>query len=474
MEAEQGARGFPKGRGAVSGHAGRAHQALEAAPADPDREQFEPVQHRRHGLFRAGRERDPEQPRGAGEIAAPQRMARIAGQRRVEHPRDLRAVPKPSRDLERALVMPRHAQCQRPQAAQREIDVVGRGGVAEIVRGPAQRFVVLLAAHDHAQHGVGVADDILGRRLDRHVDPVREGLEVERRGPGVVEQHHQAGAVGGGGDGGHVLDLEGDRAGRLQVDQAGVRTDQLGDSRADQRVEVADFDPEAPEQLVADAARRLVDRVGDQDLVAGAQEGQQRAGDGGQPGGHGDRAVAAFELGHGAFQGEGRRHAVAAIEQGAFVEFGRSRGLELGDAVEGQGGGVVHGRIDRVVLARRVAPQAGHQSFRRKFGICRHRSLAPAPRCRRHRPWFTRCFPSGPAIRARPRQDRGKIGLGSGRLGAAGHAAPGGAAWRQFRLRRRFRAVFGNSTRGTAGENFDRTSRALLPFHRRMLQMLAS
>ena len=45
---------------------------------------------------------------------------------------------------------------------------------------------------DGAQHGVGVADDVLGAGLDRDVDAVRERLEVERARPGVVHRHQRA------------------------------------------------------------------------------------------------------------------------------------------------------------------------------------------------------------------------------------------------------------------------------------------
>ena len=38
----------------------------------------------------------------------------------------------------------------------------------------------------------------------------------------------------------------------------------------------------------------------------------------------------------------------------------RGRGFELGDAAEGQGGCVIDRRIDGAILARRIAPQAGH------------------------------------------------------------------------------------------------------------------
>ena len=134
-----------------------------------------------------------------------------------------------------------------------------------------------LAGDDQAHHCVGVADDVLGARVDHDVDPVLDGIEVKRRRPGVVAQHHQARLVRRLGDGGHVLNLEAEGAGRFDIDQARVRPDELGDPGADQRVVVAGLDPEALEQVIAHLARRIVHRIGHQDVVADAGEGQEGA-----------------------------------------------------------------------------------------------------------------------------------------------------------------------------------------------------
>jgi hypothetical protein len=52
--------------------------------------------------------------------------------------------------------------------------------------------------------------------------------------------------------------------------------------RALARVEVAHGDPEALQHVIAEPPRRLVDNVGDQHLVAGLEDGQQGAGEGGE------------------------------------------------------------------------------------------------------------------------------------------------------------------------------------------------
>ena len=60
-------------------------------------------------------------------------------------------------------------------------------------------------------------------------------------------------------------------------------------------------------------AGRGVDRVGHQQMVAGAQQGQQRRGDRGLAGADHDRAVAALERGHRLLERERGRRAVAAV-----------------------------------------------------------------------------------------------------------------------------------------------------------------
>ena len=125
---------------------------------------------------------------------------------------------------------------------------------------------------DRPQQEVGVAGDELRQRLDLHVHAVLERAEVERRGPRVVQDHERAAVARRGGDRRDVLDLERLRARRLEVHHPGVRTDQGGDPRADQRVVEGDVHAEAREDQRAELARRAVDRVGHQKVVSLPEE----------------------------------------------------------------------------------------------------------------------------------------------------------------------------------------------------------
>jgi hypothetical protein len=109
------------------------------------------------------------------------------------------------------------------EAAQGEVAVVGGGGAGDLHDAGADALEHLGGGGDGTHHQVGVAADVLRDRLDRDVDAERERLEVERRGPGVVEEDQRARGVRDLGDRRDVLDLEGERARALAEDQAGVR-----------------------------------------------------------------------------------------------------------------------------------------------------------------------------------------------------------------------------------------------------------
>ena len=99
----------------------------------------------------------------------------------MQHARDLRPPLQPAGEGERGSPVAGEADGERPQAAQAEIAVVRPGTDAEQRRRPPDRQERLLVGGDHPEHRVGVADEILGRRLDRDVHPVAERLEVAVR-----------------------------------------------------------------------------------------------------------------------------------------------------------------------------------------------------------------------------------------------------------------------------------------------------
>ncbi len=201
-----------------------------------------------------------------------------------------------------------------------------------------------------------MAADIFGQGLGAEVDAVLDRLEQQARGPGVVHQGQDAALARHRGDGGDVLHLEGQRAGRLQHDDAGLFAGQAHQlvGRHGLRV-VAHADAEAPQQPVAEQLGGPIGVVAHQHLVAGLQHSQQSSGHGREAGGIQARAGGPLHLRDGVAQGVARRQADAAVG----VLAGRVERLGVGQQ---HGGGPLHRRIDRarqrpVVAAR--ADQAG-------------------------------------------------------------------------------------------------------------------
>ena len=197
-----------------------------------------------------------------------------------------------------------------------------------------------------------MADDVLGAGVDREIAAVVERLEVERRRPGIVDQHGGAVLLGDAGDGIDVLHLEGLRAGRLEIDHLGVGLDQLLDAGADHGIEEGRLDAEVLERGVGEAPRRAVGVVGQQHVIAGLQEAHDRTGDGGEAGLHGDRAVRALDGGDRVLQRLLGRRAVAAVaealERNAILELLHGRGED--------GRGVIDGRVDDAEVVGGIAP----------------------------------------------------------------------------------------------------------------------
>ena len=54
-----------------------------------------------------------------------------------------------------------------------------------------------------------MTNQIFGRRLDGDVNAMIEGPEIKRGCPAVIQDDHRVMFMGGGGDGGNILDLEG-------------------------------------------------------------------------------------------------------------------------------------------------------------------------------------------------------------------------------------------------------------------------
>ena len=150
---------------------------------------------------------------------------------------------------------------------------------------------------------------------------------------------------------GNVLHLERQRAGALGVDERRVRPHQLRDAGADGRVVVGGLDAEPPQRPVADLARRLIDRVGDQDVVARLGERQQCCRDGRGAGRRQPRARPAFQLRDGRLQRLRGGRAAPAVGVALVAP------LEAVERPEEDGRAAVDGGVDKAVVGEGVSPR---------------------------------------------------------------------------------------------------------------------
>jgi len=248
---------------------------------------------------------------------------------------------------------------QGAQSAQREVDIVGSGGNAELAHRAADDLLVGGRTGDHAQHRVGVADHVFGTGLDRNVDAEIEGPEMNRRRPSRVHDERYVGSLGGRGDSGDVLHLEGQGAGRLGVDQARIRSDQRGDVGADAGVVVSRLHAEPAQHAVAEDAGRVVGGIGDEYMIARLDECQDRAGNRRQARGDTDAVGATLQFGDRRLQREGRRRPEAAIGGYAFGGVALLVGF---DAFVEHGGGMEYRWIDGAEVGRWIAAEVRDES----------------------------------------------------------------------------------------------------------------
>ncbi len=308
----------------------------------------------------------------------------------MQHPGHLRPRRQPARHLQPGLLLVRQPHPHGAQAAQGQPAIVRAGILAQPARAGVQRVPVRGAVHrDAADQDVGVPGRVFGRRLDRDIDAVPERLEVMDP-PGVV--HHHLDAPGGlprramrmrmrrARDRRDVLHLEGVAARAFGVHDRGVRAQQRGDAGpVDQRIVETRLDAEPLQHALGEIARRAVDAVRHQQVVAGLQERQQRRGHRGEAGADDGAARAALDLGDDVLQRPMRGTAAQPIGQHALAAH-PAQPLALGDGGIQHGGAAQQRRVDEAV-GRLVRPPGVRQpGVKSKPGmILRHISLFPIP-----------------------------------------------------------------------------------------------
>ncbi len=252
---------------------GRQRQALEAAPGRADAEQGAA---RRSSASTASvreprRELDAEQAGGAREVPLPQRVARRAGQSRVQHPRDLRPGGEPLGHAQAGLASAGPA--GRPWCARRAAPAsnrpgwhIGRAGArwcAHAPSAPRSATVMLPSSTSEwpATYLVSAWIDTSTPWVKGWKERMPQVLSISTASPLAWATAARAG-----------MSCTSKRvaARALGIEHAGLRADQ-GRERAgrDLGVVVGGRDAHAREEGVAERARRAVDAVRHQAVIAG-------------------------------------------------------------------------------------------------------------------------------------------------------------------------------------------------------------
>jgi len=138
----------------------------------------------------AGLEDQREDAGGAEKIALPELVTGAGFERRVEDTVDFRARGEPPGDGECGRFDGCEADGEGLESTEGKAAVVGRDGRADELLSFAQAAIERLVAYgDGAQKNIAVAPDVLGKSLHGDIDAVREGVEKNASGPGVVEDH---------------------------------------------------------------------------------------------------------------------------------------------------------------------------------------------------------------------------------------------------------------------------------------------
>ena len=189
--------------------------------------------------------------------------------------------------------------------------------------------------------------------------PRASGLKKMRRGPGVVDDCGDVARLRRRDHGGHVLHLEGERAGALEIEEPGVLLHQRGDAGSDARIIEGGGNAEPLEETGAEIAHRAVDRIRHQHMVARLDEGEDRREARRSTGAEGNRAMAALDRRHRLLEGELRGRAGAAV--GDLVVAVLRRRLMCRHGRIEHGRGVIDRRVDDAEILLRRAPGMGQK-----------------------------------------------------------------------------------------------------------------
>ena len=249
--------------------------------------------------------------------------------------------------------------------AQREEHVLRAGADRHRVEGRAQILPAALVRRDEAEQQVGM-------RRSRYFVPasiaISTPLACELKNSGVAQvlsistiasRACATAAIAG------MSCISNDSEPGASVNTARVLgLNSARDVRAEQRVVIGRLDAEALQHRVAEIARRPIDRVRHQQMVAGLQAAHQRDRNRREPGGNQHRPGRAGEIGPGDFERIGGRRSL-----GAVGELGLALEEVLRVAIE-HGRAAIDRRVHEAVLGERIAAP-GDQARRRRQRLFR-------------------------------------------------------------------------------------------------------
>jgi hypothetical protein len=259
-----------------------------------------------------------EQPVGAAEVAPPEGVAGMVRKRGAEDRLDLRPPLQPVGNPQCLRLVQGQPRLERAHAAQHQPGVVRAHAHAERIAALLQRQPRVLRGGGGAEHDVGVAAEVLGRRDDGNVRAERERAIQQARTPGVVGRDQDAALPGEGGDAGQVAHLVHQRAGALQIDEARRRPQPGFDVGRVGGAERA-LDSVGAQELLGQVPHGLVHAVGQHHVVARLEVGQEDHRRCRQPRGEQAGAVAAFQFRHDVLQREAGRRALGPVGEQALV-----------------------------------------------------------------------------------------------------------------------------------------------------------
>ncbi len=185
----------------------------------------------------------------------------------------------------------------------------------------ASAGVVEVPAIDHNPADARpVSTDEFGRAVGDHVRAPFERPEQIRRGKGVINQQDDLVLLG---DFGHFFEGENRNiriAEGFAINQPGVRANGFLEILGISRVDKGHFNPQFGQGVVELIVRPTIQTTGGDDMVATAQQGENRLGLGGVTAGRGHRSDTAFERGNPLFKDIGGRVHQAGINVAQFFQ----------------------------------------------------------------------------------------------------------------------------------------------------------